>query len=477
MSCAAFMADTTRVYEERGRKPKTKLQQKCLELVKTLPPLTDAQKRWIKSKMTPLGYYVRRGRGGKHSAVWCQECGQMDEVGLPPLAVDLKITKHVCSRCGKKLSVQPWVASKNRKEVEHNFQAGIITTCEDMQVVRMFNCYQWNMMGRETTEHIDEVFSVWVDVKTGKETIVSKPYTRSFYYFRWKPTGEYRIARHNGGCSGYYVSEDTFDVSRCYFYPRKKVQPILKRNGWSNEMARMKTGPVQIWRALLTDPTVEGLAKTKQYSVMDYWFMTGDPNKDKGRWLPMVKICNRGKYIIEDASIWFDVLDALDKLGMDKRNPKYICPQNLIEMHNWLQMRIDRKNVKEELRKLNSQAKDWEGYYKETKGVYFPIVFDNGSIFCHVITSVAEMCEEGTRMHHCVYKMKYYKKPESLILSARDKEGKRLETVEVSLKTFKVLQSRGLQNNPTRAHNEIISLVEKNMNLIRTAARRQIITK
>lgn len=80
-------------------------------------------------------------------------------------------------------------------------------------------------------------------------------------------------------------------------------------------------------------------------------------------------------------------------------------------------------------------------------------------------------------MHHCVYRMKYYKKPESLILSARDKEGKRLETVEVSLKTFKVVQSRGLQNNSTRAHDEIISLVEKNMNLIRTAARRQIITK
>jgi hypothetical protein len=242
-------------------------------------------------------------------------------------------------------------------------------------------------------------------------------------------------------------------------------------------MAKMKTSPVEIWRALLTDPGIEALAKTKQYKVMEHWFNLGGRYRDKSLWLPLIKICNRRKYIVEDASIWFDNLDALDKLGMDKRSPKYICPQNLIEMHDWLQMRIDRKNIKEELRKLNSQAKDWEGYYKETKGVYFPIVFDNGSIFCHVITSVAEMCEEGTRMHHCVYKMKYYKKPESLILSARDKEGKRLETVEVSLKTFKVVQSRGLQNNSTRAHDEIISLVEKNMNLIRTAARRQIITK
>lgn len=477
MSCAALMADTTRVYEERGRKPKTKLQQKCLELVKTLPPLTDAQKRWIKSKITPIGYYVCRGRGGKHSAVWCQECGQMDEVGLPPLAVDLKITKHVCSRCGKKLSVQQWVASKNRKEVEHNFQAGIITTCEDMQVVRMFNCYQWNMMGSETTERIDEVFSVWVDVKTGKETIVSKPYTRSFYHFRWKPTGEYKIARHNGGYGGYYVSEDTFDVSGCYFYPRMKVQPILKRNGWSNEMARMKTGPVQIWRALLTDPTIEGLAKTKQYSVMDYWFMTGGVNKDKGRWLPMVKICNRRKYIVKDASMWFDLLDMLRELGKDTHSPKYICPDDLQAMHDLMQRRIDRKHEREEIAKLNSQAKNWEEYYKENKGAFFGVAFDNGNIFCHVVGSVAEMLEEGTKMHHCVYKMGYYKKPESLILSARDRGGNRLETVEVNLKRFQVIQSRGQQNNPTSAHGDIVALVEKNMNLIRTAARRQIITK
>jgi hypothetical protein len=146
-------------------------------------------------------------------------------------------------------------------------------------------------------------------------------------------------------------------------------------------------------------------------------------------------------------------------------------------MHDWLQRKSDAKKMKEELKKLNSEAKDWEQYYKEQKGKYFPIVFDNGKIFCHVMKSVAEMCEEGTRMHHCVYRMGYYKKRESLILSARDRQGNRLETVEVNLDSFKVVQSRGLQNSCTSAHDEIISLVNENMNLIRRAGKRQILTK
>ena len=77
-------------------------------------------------------------------------------------------------------------------------------------------------------------------------------------------------------------------------------------------------------------------------------------------------------------------------------------------------------------------------------------------------------------MHHCVYRMGYYKRPESLILSARDRGGNRLETVEVNLNTFSVVQSRGLQNHPTLAHADIIRLVEQNMNLIKRAKSNKI---
>ncbi|EJZ1787450.1 PcfJ domain-containing protein, partial [Shigella dysenteriae] len=41
------------------------------------------------------------------------------------------------------------------------------------------------------------------------------------------------------------------------------------------------------------------------------------------------------------------------------------------------------------------------------------------------------------------------------------------ETVEVSLKTLEVVQSRGLHNSNTEYHDRIVNLVNSNVNLIR----------
>lgn len=59
-------------------------------------------------------------------------------------------------------------------------------------------------------------------------------------------------------------------------------------------------------------------------------------------------------------------------------------------------------------------------------------------------------------MQHCVFTNGYYLKKDSLILSATI-EGNRIETVEVSLKTLNVVQSRGVCNSNTEYHNRIIS--------------------
>lgn len=72
---------------------------------------------------------------------------------------------------------------------------------------------------------------------------------------------------------------------------------------------------------------------------------------------------------------------------------------------------------------------------------------------------------EGKLMHHCVGS--YHKRTDSLILSATI-DGKRIETVEVSLKTLKVVQSRGVCNKLTEYHERIVELVERNAELIRS---------
>ena len=69
-------------------------------------------------------------------------------------------------------------------------------------------------------------------------------------------------------------------------------------------------------------------------------------------------------------------------------------------------------------------------------------------------------------MHHCVATNGYYKRRDSLILSAKDKDGNRLETIEVSLKTMMVVQCFGKFNKTTEWHNDILDVMNKNMNKI-----------
>ena len=76
------------------------------------------------------------------------------------------------------------------------------------------------------------------------------------------------------------------------------------------------------------------------------------------------------------------------------------------------------------------------------------------------------MYQEGNAMHHCVGQCKYYNRPNSLVFSARI-DGERIETVELSLDTFKVLQSRGVCNQNSPYHDEIIALVQNNVEQVR----------
>ncbi|WIM92405.1 PcfJ domain-containing protein [Porphyromonas gingivalis] len=101
------------------------------------------------------------------------------------------------------------------------------------------------------------------------------------------------------------------------------------------------------------------------------------------------------------------------------------------------------------------------------KAPFFGIAFTDGTIEVRVLESVEEYLEEGKALHHCVFTNEYYLKEKSLILSARI-EGKRIETIEASLETMKVIQCRGLQNKNTEYHDRIIDLVHRNIRQIQS---------
>lgn len=154
---------------------------------------------------------------------------------------------------------------------------------------------------------------------------------------------------------------------------------------------------------------------------------------------------------------------------MDTHNPKVVCPPDLVKAHDALLARAARARQKREREERMAKARKWEEHYQQDKAPYFGICFGNSNISIAVIRSVAEIAEEGEAMHHCVFDAEYYRKSDSLILSARDRNGSRLETIEVNLRTFKVVQSRAKFNKISDFHAEILSLMQQNMHLIRRA--------
>jgi hypothetical protein len=257
---------------------------------------------------------------------------------------------------------------------------------------------------------------------------------------------------------------DMFDVTGNYLYPRVSVTPILKRNGWNNSFLRLNISPVEISKALLSSPALEMLAKT-QRELFLHLLRTGRTEFP----VHAVKICNRNNYRIADPDIWLDHIDNLLRLNLDTHNAHYVCPADIYAEHERLANRIRSEEKKKELEARRAEMKKMETEYQETKGKFFGICFGNENIVVTVIQSVQEMEHEGTAMHHCVYVNEYYKKAHSLILSAKDKRGNRIETVEVNTQIFKVVQSRGVCNQNTPHHNEIINLVNNNMYRIRQA--------
>lgn len=449
-------------------KPRSRKQQMFVDMASQLPPLTEAQRTYPKEHIfEKIAYYWK-----KDSLVWCQCCGHMYHQDHNCLAVSIGVDDEVCPHCGAHLKPQHWTET-NRSEKNQRAQYTIITTFKGYQVFRTFEAERHNYKGHETRYTIFEVYQNWLDDKGG-ETIVSKTYNRSPFHFSWSYQSQWGIQRHNNKATGYFAMEDVYDVTGNYFYPHTSVLPIIRRNGWQNGLTKLRgINMVELMQQLLTNSDIEMLAKTGQHDILRHWMRHGNHlSRDRQYdFFHSIKIANRNHYIVKDASMWYDLLEALQFLNLDTHNAKYVCPADLKAAHDLYTARVDRIKAEQERKRREQEAMLNEEKYRKEKGRFFGICFGNDDIVITVIRSVAEMAEEGRHMHHCVFSMGYYKKKCSLILSAKSREtGERIETIELDLRTFAVVQSRGLQNCSTKFHDQIVKLVEKNIGLFKKAA-------
>ena len=167
--------------------------------------------------------------------------------------------------------------------------------------------------------------------------------------------------------------------------------------------------------------------------------------------------------------MWFDYLQLLERYHKDLRNAHYVCPKNLKKAHDLYvakKKRDDEKERRERDMQRLLELKEVAQKYIEEKSKFFDLKLSDGKIIVVPLKNIEEFKQEGDIMHHCVFTNEYFKKKDSLILSARIGK-KHIETVEVNLKTLQVVQSRGVCNKNTEYHNRIIGLVKQNIGLIR----------
>lgn len=425
-------------------KPKNKFQRKILELSKTLSPLNQHQYKEAVRKVAP---HIAKYNSKKEYV--CLDCGHSwkgDEA-----------TKVVCPHCSAKLDVD-----KTRKwSYCDKAYFAIITKRGGCQVVRMFFMQTNLRKGKKATYWIDEAFQRWL-TPDAQEVIVGRARHWMYRYcdiWNWGSHMEIRPENYGHLVTPYKV------------VGHSSVIPEISRNGYKGNLHNCS--PYPLFHNLLTSSKIETAWKAGQYKLVGYSL---GRSYEFDKYWKSIKVAIRHKYKIQNPSMWFDLLYALNYLGKDLLNPKFICPENLKLAHDeWIAKKERKQAIEQERRQRErymsskqlylANSKELEYHYKKVNSRFFDLEFVDRELVVKPLTSVREFLKEGTDLHHCVFANKYYDKKGVLILHALIR-GKSVATIEFSLNNFTILQCRGAYNKLPPQHDRIVTLINKNTSKI-----------
>lgn len=419
-------------------KPKTRLQIDVFNRSKQLNPekqmmLKWAEKHWLEHR----GYATK-------SRVVCMDCSARFSPDL------VKNGKATCPECNTKLIVE----QGRTTTFSQSIYAAYAMIEGDYQVVRYFHIGSFTRSGKHAQYWCSEILQHWICDNEKYET-VARLHTTNWYCDSW--SGDMAI-RKEYGHERYYA--DKYDIYTENFHPKSEFKPQYDRYGINKNMGGLTV--LEAIRHIPKEPKMETLLKAGQFSLLTrYLESSGDI---RSNW-SSIKICMRNKYLVKDASIWIDYLNLLRYFQKDLSNAFYVCPADLKEVHDKL---VKKKREIEErrasIRRQEELERDMQEFIKQ-KSKFFDLVFSHGNIIIKPLQSIDDFKKEGDILHHCVYTNHYYRKPESLIMSARI-DDKPIETIEVSLKTMDIVQSRGLLNKDSEYHDQIVQIVRKNIDAI-----------
>lgn len=457
----------------------TKTQVEIEELAVRVPKLTTRQIEWAKKNFT----YTIGILGQRERECACPEChGTLD---IPEGDRD---EKHRCPYCGAKLHIARYYDSRGIKwsslgvmrdyHKETFFQ--VLSVVGEWQVTRLIYMERWCYVRKDNTPwRFYEVCQAWNKPDDTNTYFRSLPKQGMGYHYnpyslhRWR----YECTNTDNWTYNKYIENDNELEARKpnsanYFdtrdiAPDAKILPAFKRWGLTTTALRNITtyramGLMEDIAGNKLETMYETLLKCRAYNVFNRLTEHGymhEGRDNKTAIYTAWKICRRNGYKPKNMTEWFDLVNMLANYGFDFHSPHYVCPADLHDMHQRILRLVNRKKEEMELRKRVAQNKQ----YKERIERYLDLVFKDNDLTIRVLPDIESFKAEGEHLGHCVYRCKYYEKEDSLILSARGKKGKRWETIEVDLRSFKILQCYGYKDKHTERHKEIIDLVMQNM--------------
>ena len=424
-------------------KPRTKFHNDILRQIRKLRPITKAQKDWAICEC--LEHFAFRLQSGKTT---CMDCGHTWKT-------DSNTEKCVCPVCGRKLTVK---TTRRRKE-SGKMYFNVLGMHGEYQTLRMFAIFAKICKGRKAEYTIREIGQYWI-APNGQCAVIGLRRSMSYYYdcFSFDSNMEIR------------GNDDVFASISSDFptYPKIKLIPSLHVDVIGNKYFNMS--PARCISRFLSLPQLETIMKTADEKVFRYFL--NNPNECRMCWASY-KIAKRHHYEIVSIDMWCDYIKMLKTCKKDVRNPHYICPDDLRQAHDTYVRKIRaieaRKrreaDIKRKEQEVLKEQAEREKFVK-LKFKFFGLVISDGEIEVRVLESVEDYIEEGNTQNICVGTLRYYAKNNTLVLSARIR-GNRIETVEVLLDTFEVIQCHGKYNKDTEYHKRIIEFVNSNAQLIK----------
>ena len=422
-------------------KPKTKLQRRVAELMSFAMGMDLKQKSFAQNEVLKyVGYRKKKG-------VTCMECGNFFE----NLSND---TRMKCPHCGADLHI---IESKKRTYFESTFISVVTTICE-FQVIKFFYISKDCKAGRKSSFYMYEVCQDWITSDGGIVVVARPRLMNSAYISNPFSHGEMALRSY---CS------DVHDVYSCKMYFERSL-PEFSKLGFDRAIDDIY--PIALIKNLMNSPRVETLIKARQDSLVR--FAANEYPYRVDQYWHAIKICLRNNYVVPDASMYVDYLALLQHYRKDLRNAYYVCPANLREVHDTYVAK--KKRDDEKLRKKRDaermmKQKEQEKAFLERIAKFSDLTISDNNIVISPLKSLEEFMQEGEEMHHCVFTNEYWKRSDCLILSAKI-DNKRVETIEVNLNKFNIVQSRAKCNGVSEHHDKIVNLVKNNINKIRSLA-------